>query len=132
MKGFSDKMQSHQAYLANSFIVSLLFSVMLVIMETKDWASVLGIASGIPVSILIACVVIALMARFRRRHHRQSTQNEHIPGKVHETKADLKITTNTEQRQTNAEDPDIIINSNSGKDGTMARVTQEGRKLFTV
>lgn len=84
-------------------------------METEGWASMLGMASGIPVSIVIAYIIIALVARFRRRNNSRSTQGERVPRKTHETKADTTVATNVDQHQQSTEDPDVIINRNSGK-----------------
>uniref|UniRef100_A0A0N8ECY9 Sidestep protein n=2 Tax=Daphnia magna TaxID=35525 RepID=A0A0N8ECY9_9CRUS len=84
-----------------------------VIMETEGWASMLGMASGIPVSIVIAYIIIALVARFRRRNNSRSTQGERVPRKTHETKADTTVATNVDQHQQSTEDPDVIINRNS-------------------
>ena len=87
-----------------------------VIMETRDWASILGIASGISASILIVCIAIGLIARFRRQNQ-HSNQDQHNPDKMDRIN-DTTMTVNAnsvDELQHNNEDPDIIINSNSGK-----------------
>ena len=80
-------------------------------METTDWASILGIASGVSASVLIVYFAIALTFRFRRQ-----CRDEHKPNKTDNRISDMKITTNpVDQHQRSSDDPDIIINSNSGK-----------------
>ncbi len=81
-------------------------------METTDWASILGIAGGISAAIFIVYFAIAVTYR----SHRQS-QNGHRPNKTDNSRiSNLKITTNPVDQHNN-DDPDIIINSNSGKSG---------------
>lgn len=80
-------------------------------METTDWASILGIASGVSASVLIVYFVIALTFRSRRQ-----SQDGHHHNKNDNGFSDMKITTNpVDQHQHNIDDPDIIINSNAGK-----------------
>ena len=80
-------------------------------METTDWASILGIASGVSASVVIVYFAIALTFRSRRQ-----CRDEHNPNKTDNRISDMKITTNpVDQHQRNSDDPDIIINSNSGK-----------------
>jgi hypothetical protein len=80
-------------------------------METTDWASILGIASGVSASVVIVYFAIALTFRSRRQ-----CRDEHNPNKTDNRIPDMKITTNpVDQHQHNSDDPDIIINSNSGK-----------------
>jgi hypothetical protein len=80
-------------------------------METTDWASILGITGGISAAILIVYFAIAVTYR----SHRQS-QDGHHPNKTDNRLSNLKITTNPVDQHNN-DDPDIIINSNSGKSG---------------
>ena len=85
-------------------------------METKDWASILGIASGVSTSILIVCIAIGLIAKFRRQHQHLN-HDRHQPNKMDRIN-NTAITANAnsiDELQHNNEDPDIIINSNSGK-----------------
>lgn len=82
-------------------------------METTDWASILGIAGGISASILFVYFAIALTCRL----HRQSRDGHH-PNKTHNRLSNMKITTNPLDQHNN-DDPDIIINSNSGKAGLL-------------
>ncbi|XP_046444783.1 hemicentin-1-like isoform X3 [Daphnia pulex] len=78
-----------------------------VIMETTDWASILGITGGISAAILIVYFAIAVTYR----SHRQSLVGHH-PNKTDNRLSNLKITTNPVDQHNN-DDPDIIINSNS-------------------
>ncbi len=108
-------------FLLQRLICCLVFGP--VIMETRDWASILGIASGVSTSILILCIAIGLIARFRRQNQHLN-HDRHQPNKMDRIN-NTAITTNAnsiDELQHNNEDPDIIINSNSGKSYFPVRV----------
>ena len=78
-------------------------------METTDLGSVLGIASGVSASVLMVCIAIGLTARFRHQNH-HSAHCRRRPNPVDKGKADLTV----DHPGHDTDDPDIIINSNSG------------------
>lgn len=81
-----------------------------VIMETTDLGSVLGIASGVSASVLMVCIAIGLTARFRHQNHpAHGARHRQTPAEpLDKTKAELTSVPH------DTDDPDIIINSNSG------------------
>lgn len=78
-------------------------------METTDLGSVLGIASGVSASVLMVCIAIGLTAKFRHQnHHPAHRARHHPPDPLDKTKPELTCVPH------DTDDPDIIINSNSG------------------
>ena len=85
-------------------------------METRNWALILGIASGVSASILVVCIAIGLIARFRRQN--QHLNDDHHPNKVsriNDTTLSINAKCVDDELQDGNEDPDIIVNSHSCK-----------------
>lgn len=80
-------------------------------METMYWASMMGIIGGVSASILIVCIVVAVFVKLRRQNN--LAHEERNPNKI--DKRVTTMTTSTDYHQHEVDDPDIIINSNSGK-----------------
>ncbi|XP_057377769.1 uncharacterized protein LOC130699475 [Daphnia carinata] len=97
-----------------------------VIMETMYWASMMGIIGGVSASILIVCIVVAATIKLRR-------QNNHALERRNLNKIDKRVTTMTNNavyHQHEADDPDIIINSNSVQEHRLTHY-QDSSLTFT-